>query len=593
MTDFLDRISKLSPKRLALLALELNEKLEDANRRAREPIAVVGMACRFPGHADDPERFWEMLRDGRDAIVEVPADRWDAKAWFDPDPDAPGRMSVTTGGFLQNVDQFEPGFFGISPREAQTMDPQQRLLLEVSWQALEHAGIAPEGLAGSAAGVFVGICNTDYSHRVLGRGTGSIDAYLASGNAYSVAAGRISYTLGLQGPALAIDTACSSSLVALHTACLSLRAGGIDLAVCGGVNVICAPETMIALSRGHMLAPDGRCKTFDARADGFARGEGCGVIVLKRLSDARAAGDTILAVIRGTASNQDGRSGGLTVPNGPAQEAVIRAALADPRQRARIKARIHGSCAEETTYTFCRLHLYLWLNDGNLQPMLTLQNLNATSWKPLPNGNFAGISREVGVYTKFDSDEVVDSWRNPVTGDLREVWDFAGGPFTVEVGPDGIATGAGATLKPSDMRIDVLGDTVILPTASSFAFPNPMKADAWPKEAGGPMFYWDSHYYFAARASDLLNPRLDAVPAAVQFQNMVSFHPWLGMGRIPGRTYGKGLGAKLASLDELPAAVRAALEQRTPEIFDLASWTKPRNDFAEFMQKRKPNWAGK
>ncbi len=329
MNEFLDRVSKLSPKRLALLALELNDQLEAASAHAHEPIAIVGMACRFPGGAHDPQAFWQLLREGRDAIVEVPRDRWDIDRYFDPAPDAPGRMSVRTGGFIHDIDKFDPGFFGISPREALTMDPQQRLLLEVSWQALEYAGIAPEGLAGSAAGVFVGICNTDYSHRVLGRGTDTIDAYLASGNAYSVAAGRISYTLGLQGPALAIDTACSSSLVALHIACLSLRAGGIDLALCGGVNVICAPETMIALSKGHMLAPDGRCKTFDARADGFARGEGCGVIVLKRLSDARAAGDTILAVIRGTASNQDGRSGGLTVPNGPAQEAVIRAALTD------------------------------------------------------------------------------------------------------------------------------------------------------------------------------------------------------------------------------------------------------------------------
>jgi len=329
MTDFLDRISKLSPKRLALLALELNEKLEDANRRAREPIAVVGMACRFPGHSDDPERFWEMLRDGRDAIVDVPADRWDAKAWFDPDPDAPGRMSVTTGGFLQNVDQFEPGFFGISPREAQTMDPQQRLLLEVTWQALELAGMAPERLAGSSTGVFVGVCNSDYFQRVLGRGVDTIDAYLASGNAHSVAAGRIAYTLGLQGPAVAIDTACSSSLVALHAACQSLRTGETSMAICGGVNLMCSPETTITLSKSHMLAPDGRCKTFDSRADGFARGEGCGVLLLKRLSDAVSAGDRILAVVRGIATNQDGRSGGLTVPNGPAQEAVIRAALAD------------------------------------------------------------------------------------------------------------------------------------------------------------------------------------------------------------------------------------------------------------------------
>ncbi len=329
MNDFLDRISKLSPKRLALLALELDEKLRAETARQHAPIAIVGLACRFPGESDDPGRFWELLRDGRDAIVDVPANRWDAQAWFDPDPDAPGRMSVRNGGFLRDVDQFEPGFFGISPREAQTMDPQQRLLLEVTWQALERAGIAPEQLAGKSGGVFVGVCNSDYSQRVLGRGVDTIDAYFASGNAHSVAAGRIAYTLGLRGPALAIDTACSSSLVALHAACQSLRSGETTLALCGGVNLMCSPHTTITLSKSHMLAPDGRCKTFDASADGFARGEGCGVLVLKRLEAAVADGDRVLAVIRGTATNQDGRSGGLTVPNGPAQEAVIRAALAD------------------------------------------------------------------------------------------------------------------------------------------------------------------------------------------------------------------------------------------------------------------------
>ncbi len=329
MTDFMDRISKLSPKRLALLALEQQEQIEDAARRVREPLAIVGMGCRIPGGVEDPDQFWELLRSGRDAISEVPADRWDIDAYFDPDPDAPGKMSARSGGFLASVGQFDPAFFGIAPREALTMDPQQRLLLEVTWEALEHAGIAADRLAGSATGVFVGICNSDHFHRVMGRGVDSIDAYLASGNAHSVAAGRISYCLGLQGPALSIDTACSSSLVAMHVACRSLRSGEIRMALVGGVNVMCAPETTIALSRSHMLAPDGRCKTFDASADGFARGEGCGVLVLKRLSDALADGDRVLALVRGSAANQDGRSGGLTVPNGPAQEAVIRAALAD------------------------------------------------------------------------------------------------------------------------------------------------------------------------------------------------------------------------------------------------------------------------
>ncbi len=325
--DFLDRINKLSPQRLALLALELHDQLEAATRR--EPVAVIGMGCRFPGGADDPEAFWQLLREGRDAIREVPADRWDIDAYFDADPDAPARMSVRHGGFLDRIDGFDPEFFGISPREALTMDPQQRLALEVAWEALEHAGVAPERLAGSATGVFLGICNNDHFQRVLDRGNETIDAYLASGNAHSVASGRIAYFLGLQGPALSIDTACSSSLVALHVACQSVRSGESRVALAGGVNMMCAPQTTISLTKAHMLAPDGRCKTFAAAADGFSRGEGCGMLVLKRLDHALADGDRVWAVIRGTAANQDGRSGGLTVPNGPAQEAVIRAALAD------------------------------------------------------------------------------------------------------------------------------------------------------------------------------------------------------------------------------------------------------------------------
>ncbi|ODS52931.1 MAG: hypothetical protein ABS36_15885 [Acidobacteria bacterium SCN 69-37] len=328
-TDFFDRISRLSPKRLALLALELHDQLEQAGPRPREPIAVVGLGCRLPGGASSPDAFWDLLREGRDAIGPVPADRWDIDRYFDPDPDVPARMSVRHGGFLDRIDRFDAAFFGISPREAQTMDPQQRLMLEVAWEALEDAGISPESLAGSASGVFLGICNSDHFSRAIGRGVEHIDAYLASGNAHSVASGRLAYCLGLQGPAVSVDTACSSSLVALHLACQSLQLRESRLALAGGVNVMCAPETTIALTKAHMLAPDGRCKTFDAAADGFSRGEGCGVLVLKRLADAEADGDRVLAVIRGTAVNQDGRSGGLTVPSGPAQEAVIRAALTD------------------------------------------------------------------------------------------------------------------------------------------------------------------------------------------------------------------------------------------------------------------------
>ena len=329
MSAMIERLKGLSHKQLLLLALDQQEQIDTARKRDHEPIAVVGIGCRMPGGGNDPQAFWSVLHEGHDAIREVPADRWDIDMLFHADPDMPGRMSVRNGGFLEDVAGFDAAFFGISPREALTMDPQQRLLLEVTWEALEHAGIAPDGLAESDTGVFVGICNSDYFQRLLQRGRDQIDPYLASGNAYSVAAGRIAYCLGLQGPAIAVDTSCSASLVALHLACQSLRRGETSLALCGGVNVICSPETNIALSKAHMLAPDGRCKTFDDSADGYARGEGCGVVVLRRLSDATARNERVLGVVLGTATNQDGRSGGLTVPNGRAQEAVIRAALAD------------------------------------------------------------------------------------------------------------------------------------------------------------------------------------------------------------------------------------------------------------------------
>jgi acyl transferase domain-containing protein/acyl carrier protein len=345
MSDFLDRIAKLSPKRLALLALELQTRVEALEGAAPEPLAIVGLGCRFPGGADSPAAFWELLRHGGDAITEVPADRWDVAAYYDPDPDAPGKMATRFGGFLRNVDRFDAQFFGITPREAASMDPQQRLLLEVAWEALEDAGQAPDSLAGSATGVFVGMCNADYFHRIVRGDPSGLDAYVATGGAHSVAAGRLAYVLGLQGPNVAIDTACSSSLVAIHLACQSLRARECRMALAGGVNLILAPETTIILSRAHMMAPDGRCKAFDARADGFVRAEGCGLVVLKRLSDAQADGDSVLAIIRGTAINQDGRSNGLTAPNGPAQEAVLRSALAGagiaPHEVAYVEA--HGT----------------------------------------------------------------------------------------------------------------------------------------------------------------------------------------------------------------------------------------------------------
>ncbi|MBI3243489.1 MAG: acyltransferase domain-containing protein [Chloroflexi bacterium] len=324
-----DTTANLSPVKRALLEIrELREKLDQAERQKTEPIAIVGLGLRFPGGANDPESFWTLLRDGVDTIAEVPPERWDINAYYDADPDKPGKMSTRFGAWLADVDKFDPYFFGIAPREAASMDPQHRLLLEVSWEALEHAGQSPEKLMGSQTGVFVGISNSDY-FRMVYADPDRIDTYAATGNTYSVAAGRLSYLLGLHGPNVAIDTACSSSLVAVHLAVQSLRKGECNLALAGGVSVILTPEVHINFSRSRMMAADGRCKTFDAAADGYVRGEGCGMIALKRLSDAQADGDNILAVVRGAAINHDGRSGGLTAPNGPAQEAVIREALAN------------------------------------------------------------------------------------------------------------------------------------------------------------------------------------------------------------------------------------------------------------------------
>ncbi|MGK7876651.1 MAG: SDR family NAD(P)-dependent oxidoreductase [Xenococcaceae cyanobacterium] len=314
----------------ALQALKkMRSKLETLERAKTEPIAIVGMGCRFPGGADNPAAFWQLLHQGVDAITEVPGERWDINYYYDPNPETPGKCNTRYGGFVQHLDEFDPQFFGISPREAASMDPQQRLLLEVSWEALENGGIAPESLAGSLTGVFIGICTSDYSQRLLTRDEREIDAYLGTGNAHSAASGRLSYILGLTGPSMSVDTACSSSLVSVHLACLSLRNAECDLALAGGVNRLISPAYSINFSKAGMLSPHGRCKTFDSSANGFVRSEGCGIIVLKRLCDALAQGDRILAIIRGSAVNQDGRSSGLTVPNGLSQQAVIRQALAN------------------------------------------------------------------------------------------------------------------------------------------------------------------------------------------------------------------------------------------------------------------------
>ena len=290
-----------------------------------EPIAIIGLGCRFPG-AENVESFWQLLYNGVDAITEVPQKRWDVDAFYHPTRATPGKMNTRWGGFLKQVDQFDASFFGISPREAERMDPQQRLVLEVAWESLENAGIAPLKLSGSQTGVFIGVANYDYS-KLLGTDYTCVTAYDGTGNILCIAANRLSYILNLQGPSIAVGSACSSSLVALHYACRSLQSGESDLCLAGGVNLILSPESTINCSQALMLADDGRCKTFDASADGYARGEGCGVVVLKRLSHAKRDGDNIQAIIKGSAVNQDGLSNGLTAPNGPAQQAVIRQAL--------------------------------------------------------------------------------------------------------------------------------------------------------------------------------------------------------------------------------------------------------------------------
>jgi acyl transferase domain-containing protein/NADPH:quinone reductase-like Zn-dependent oxidoreductase/acyl carrier protein len=319
----------LTPLQQAALALkEMRLRIDRLEAARREPIAIVGLSCHFPG-AENPEAFWRLLEDGVEAVGEVPPDRWDAAALFDPDPAREGRIATTRLGALGPPELFDAAFFGIAPREAMSLDPQQRLLLEVAWEALEDAAIAPDRLAGAAAGVFAAAFGTDYFELLARGGRAGVDPYFASGTVHSMASGRIAYVLGLNGPAITVDTACSSSLVAVHLAVRALRHGDCDLALAGGASRILLPTYGLTFSRARMLAADGRCKAFDAAADGYVRAEGCGVLVLKRLSRAKADGDRVLAVIRGSALNQDGASSGLTVPNGPAQEAVIRMALAD------------------------------------------------------------------------------------------------------------------------------------------------------------------------------------------------------------------------------------------------------------------------
>jgi acyl transferase domain-containing protein/NADPH:quinone reductase-like Zn-dependent oxidoreductase/NAD(P)-dependent dehydrogenase (short-subunit alcohol dehydrogenase family)/acyl carrier protein len=331
------RLASLSPAQRDLLKKKLAQRAAQSVLRAKpaqhdsdaNAIAIVGMGCRFPG-ANSLDEYWDLIQRGGEAVGKVPAERWDRERFFDPTGRTPGKMSVDAIGAIENVDQFDPAFFGIAPREAARMDPQQRLLLEVTWETFENAGIPIDSMQGSSTGVFIGIGGTDYS-KVPARYPDyfdHIDAHIGTGNALSIAAGRISYLFDFRGPSFIVDTACSSALVAIHSAVVSLLRGESTAAVAGGVNLILSPETTIAFSKARMLSPDGHCRPFDNQANGYVRGEGCGLVLLKRLADAQQAGDQILGLIRGTAVNQDGRTSGITAPSSEAQQRCIQSALA-------------------------------------------------------------------------------------------------------------------------------------------------------------------------------------------------------------------------------------------------------------------------
>jgi Protein of unknown function (DUF1838) len=271
----------------------------------------------------------------------------------------------------------------------------------------------------------------------------------------------------------------------------------------------------------------------------------------------------------------------------PAESLLRR--LEDPRERARIRAKIVASAAAEAVPAFYRLHIFAYMNQGNLVPLYTMNNVAVKVCRPMPNGNTMITNYEAGVYCRFDTHEVLETWRNPVTDELLEPWHFIGHPLSVEIGPDEVITGAGATLKPKPMAIETIGDTVVMPTMSGFAYPNPFTPAEFPEDSSGPTMYWDSHYTYFSPLQSVADPAVLRAPATIQFQNLVSFQPWVGMGTRPGRTWGRALGAKLRSMDEIPAAARGGLERHTPMLFDLASWPKERDDAQEYRKvlKRK------
>ncbi len=319
MSSPVDQSASHSTTKQALLKIrELRQRLAEVEGNRHQPIAIVSAACRFPQHSNTPELFWESLAAGTDEIGLIPSDRWDRDAYFDANQDAVGKMYTMNGAFLSGANQMDAEFFGISPREASWIDPQQRLLMEVGWEALERAGWAPDQI-GPDTGVFVGWMHNDYQNE-SSDSLLNLNPYIATGSAGSFLCGRLSYQLGLQGPSLAVDTACSSSLVALHAACQSLSLGECERALVGGVSYMASPKTFVLTCKLRALSPHGHSRAFDASADGYVRGEGCGAVTLRRLDDAQRDGDPILAVIRGSAVTHNGFSIGLTAPNPKAQQ---------------------------------------------------------------------------------------------------------------------------------------------------------------------------------------------------------------------------------------------------------------------------------